>query len=97
MPFCFEEKDVISELNGVKSALIIPCRFCPAASAAVKNNKPYFEFSGKKRVKSSFLTQLISFLFYQSFLSASYLSLSFVLQACLPEIRRILFNNICQE
>jgi len=50
-----------------------------------------------KRVKSSFFTHLISFLFYQSFFSASYLSLSFVLHACLLGIRRILFDNICQE
>lgn len=43
MPFCFEEKDVLSELAGCNSALIVPCRFCPAASAAVKNDKPYLE------------------------------------------------------
>ena len=43
MPFCFEEKNVLSELAGCKSVLIVPCRFCPAASAAVKNDKPYVE------------------------------------------------------
>jgi len=49
------------------------------------------------RVKSSFLTHVVSFLCYQSFFSASYLSLSFVLHACLPGIRRIVSDNICQE
>ena len=44
MPFILKPKDDISELARYKSVLIVPCRFCPAASAAVKNNKPYFEF-----------------------------------------------------
>ena len=44
MPFYLEEKDVLAELDGAKSVLIVPCRFCPAASAAVKNGKPYIQF-----------------------------------------------------
>ena len=44
MPFTFKFDDDISNLEQYKSALIVPCRFCPAASSAVKNNKPYFEY-----------------------------------------------------
>ena len=44
MPFCFEAKDVLPEVESYKSVLIVPCRFCPAASMAVKNNEPYIEF-----------------------------------------------------
>jgi hypothetical protein len=44
MPFSFKVNDDISEYAQFKSVLIVPCRFCPAASSAVKNNKPYFEF-----------------------------------------------------
>ena len=44
MPFCFEVKDVVTEVVNFKSVLIVPCRFCPAASMAVKSNEPYIEF-----------------------------------------------------
>lgn len=44
MPFIFKENKDISEFTKFKSVLLVPCRFCPAASSAVKNNKPYFEF-----------------------------------------------------
>jgi hypothetical protein len=44
MPFCFEVKDVVPEVENFQSVLIVPCRFCPAASMAVKSNEPYIEF-----------------------------------------------------
>lgn len=44
MPFCFEVQDVIPEVVNFESVLIVPCRFCPAASMAVKSNQPYIEF-----------------------------------------------------
>lgn len=44
MPFYLEEIDLASELKGCRSVLIVPCRFCPAASAAVRNDEPYIEF-----------------------------------------------------
>ena len=44
MPFYLTETDVHLQLADVKSALIVPCRFCPAASLAVTSNEPYFEF-----------------------------------------------------
>lgn len=47
MPFSFKVNDDISEYAQFKSVLIVPCRFCPAASSAVRNNEPYFEFLRK--------------------------------------------------
>lgn len=43
MPFYLEEADVAAELEDVESVLIVPCRFCPAASLAVKSEEPYLE------------------------------------------------------
>lgn len=43
MPVYLDETDVVTEVAGFKSVLIVPCRFCPAATLAVKNNKPYIE------------------------------------------------------
>lgn len=44
MPIYLDETEVLSEVLGLESVLIVPCRFCPAASLAVKNNEPYIEF-----------------------------------------------------
>jgi len=44
MPFYLDENDVVAEVEGLESVLIVPCRFCPAASAAVKSNEPYIDF-----------------------------------------------------
>lgn len=44
MPIHFEDKDVISEVEGLHSALIVPCRVCPAATIAVREKKPFMEF-----------------------------------------------------
>lgn len=43
MPFILKTIDDTSAYEQFKSVLIIPCRFCPAASAAVKNNEPYLQ------------------------------------------------------
>lgn len=43
MPFYLEESDILSRVKGLRSVLIVPCRFCPAASLAVKERKPYLE------------------------------------------------------
>jgi hypothetical protein len=43
MPFYLEESDIPSRVKGLRSVLIVPCRFCPAASLAVKEGKPYLE------------------------------------------------------
>ncbi len=43
MPFLLRDRDIASEIATVRSALIVPCRFCPAASRAVRERKPYIE------------------------------------------------------
>lgn len=43
MPVYLEATDVVKEAAGSRSVLIVPCRFCPAASLAVKNDAPYIE------------------------------------------------------
>jgi hypothetical protein len=47
MPFYLKDRDINQDMDGVRSALIVPCRFCPAASLAVKEKKPYFELFRK--------------------------------------------------
>lgn len=44
MPVYLKDIDEFPELEKFESVLIVPCRFCPAASLAVRRNKPYFEF-----------------------------------------------------
>lgn len=43
MPFYLKESDILPKVAGLRSVLIVPCRFCPAASLAVKEDKPYIE------------------------------------------------------
>jgi hypothetical protein len=43
MPFILRAIEDTSAYERYKSILIVPCRFCPAASAAVKNDEPYIE------------------------------------------------------
>ncbi len=43
MPFLLKDRDISSEISNVRSVLIVPCRFCPAASLAVREKKPYME------------------------------------------------------
>jgi hypothetical protein len=44
MPFYLDGIDVVPEVSGLKSVLIVPCRFCPAASLAVRESEPYIDF-----------------------------------------------------
>lgn len=44
MPVYLKDIDEFSELERFKSVLIVPCRFCPAASLAVRRDAPYFRF-----------------------------------------------------
>jgi hypothetical protein len=44
MPIYLKDVDVVAEVAKFQSALIVVCRFCPAASLAVRNDKPYIEF-----------------------------------------------------
>ena len=41
MPIHFEDRDIASELEGVTSALIVPCIMCPAATVAVREKEPF--------------------------------------------------------
>ena len=43
MPFYLKDSEVVSQLDGVRSVLIVPCRFCPAASLAVRRRTAYLE------------------------------------------------------
>jgi hypothetical protein len=43
MPFYLRESDIRPRVAGLQSVLIVPCRFCPAASLAVREKKPYLE------------------------------------------------------
>ncbi len=44
MPVYLKDINEFSELERFGSVLMVPCRFCPAASLAVRTNSPYFEF-----------------------------------------------------
>lgn len=44
MPVYLKNIDDFEQLEMFESVLIVPCRFCPAASMAVSTNRPYFEF-----------------------------------------------------
>ena len=44
MPIYLKGVDVVPEVAKFQSALIVLCRFCPAVSLAIRNDKPYIEF-----------------------------------------------------
>ncbi len=43
MPFYLKDREISSDIATVPSVLIVPCRFCPAASLAIRKGKPYLE------------------------------------------------------
>ena len=43
MPLLLKEMEILPQIAGLESVLIVPCRFCPAASLAVRESKPYLE------------------------------------------------------
>lgn len=43
MPFYLKTADILPQVEGLASVLIVPCRFCPAASLAVREGKPHLE------------------------------------------------------
>lgn len=47
MPFYLKETDILPQVAGLESVLLVPCRFCPAASLAVREKKPYIELFRK--------------------------------------------------
>ncbi len=44
MPIHFNDLDVVSEVAGLSSALIVPCYMCPAVTVAVREKKPFIQF-----------------------------------------------------
>jgi hypothetical protein len=79
MPCYLEETDLLPEVSGFKSVLIVPCRFCPAASMAVSYEEPYIEFPRRllktdsyerliKSMKSSFESRGIQTAVFESHL-----------------------------
>ena len=43
MPIHFNDRDVVSEAAGLRSALIVPCYMCPAVTVSVREKKPFIE------------------------------------------------------
>jgi hypothetical protein len=58
MPFYLKDLNEFPELERFESVLIVPCRFCPAASMSVRRNEPYFEFF-RRFLKTASYEQLI--------------------------------------
>ncbi len=44
MPIHFKDLDVVPQVAGLSSALIVPCNMCPAATVAVREKKPFMQF-----------------------------------------------------
>jgi len=44
MPIHLDDLDVLPEVSGLSSALIVPCNMCPAVTVAVNENKPFIQF-----------------------------------------------------
>ena len=44
MPLYLNDLDIVSEVAGLSSALIVPCNMCPAVTVAVREEKPFIEF-----------------------------------------------------
>lgn len=59
MPIYLKEVDIVPEVAKFQSALIVVCRFCPAASLAVANNQPFMEFF-RRLLKTESYEQLIN-------------------------------------
>ena len=59
MPLHFEDLDVVSAAKDSKSALIVPCNMCPAATVADRENKPFLRLF-KDFLKSAPFEQYIS-------------------------------------
>ena len=44
MPIHFNDRDIVSEVAGLSSVLIVPCYMCPAITVAVREKKPFIQF-----------------------------------------------------
>jgi len=43
MPIHFNDLDVVPEVAGLSSALIVPCNMCPAVTVAVREREPFIQ------------------------------------------------------
>jgi len=43
MPIHLNDRDVVSEVSGLTSALIVPCNMCPAVTVAVRKERPFLQ------------------------------------------------------
>jgi len=43
MPIHFKDLDVISQVTGLRSVLIVPCNMCPAATVSIREKKPFMQ------------------------------------------------------
>lgn len=43
MPIHFDDRDVVPEVAGLSSALIVPCNMCPAVTVALRKNRPFMQ------------------------------------------------------
>jgi hypothetical protein len=44
MPIHLEDLEFFSEVERIRSALIVPCNMCPAVTVAVREEKPFLQF-----------------------------------------------------
>ena len=61
MPIHLNDLNVVSELEGLGSALIVACNMCAGASLAMRENKPFIQFF-RSLLKSPPLERHISLL-----------------------------------
>jgi hypothetical protein len=52
MPMHFEDRDVMAEVDGLRSALIVPCNLCPAVTVATRHGRAFMRFL-KRPMKSA--------------------------------------------
>lgn len=43
MPIHFNDRDIVTEVAGLNSALIVPCYMCPAVTVSVREKKPFIQ------------------------------------------------------
>ena len=46
MPIHFNDLDLVSEVAGLRSVLIVPCNMCPAATVAIREKNLLCSSSG---------------------------------------------------
>ena len=59
MPIHFEDQNVVSEIEGLRSALIVPCNLCPAVTVATRQNRPFMKLL-RSPVKSAPFEEYLS-------------------------------------